>query len=198
MDVRQNAAVHEIAVAELLATAGACANYTALLEDERVAILASELSTRRPLVSPFVTYSARTASELAVVRAVADVHARFGAATAPHYIISNCASLSDLLEVAILLKEAGLVVPPQGGTTGSGSFAGPTSALQIIPLFETIEDLRAGGAVMAAAFKLPAYASIVKSLGGVQEVMLGYSDSCKDGGYLMSNWALYQVLPYHN
>ena len=143
---------------------------------------------RRPrcsLLAPFRTplplparphpHSARAqAKELAVGAAIADIHARFGRATVPHYIISNCASLSDLLEVAVLLKEAGLVIPASTSTPG----AGPTACLQIIPLFETIDDLRAGGAVMAAAFRLPAFASLVASNGGLQVRSMGAECGC--------------------
>ena len=142
--------VHEVVVAELLQHAGAAPAYLSLPETDRVAVLAAELSSPRLLFSPFLSYSERTVGELAVVRTIADVHARLGARAAPHYVISNCESLSDLLEVAILLKEAGLVhviAPP----AGSDATATVTSAMQIVPLFETIADLYAGAAVMASS-----------------------------------------------
>ena len=137
---------------------------------------------------------------------IASLHARFGPRCVPHYIISNCTSLSDLLEVAILLKEAGLLrVGPKGDAPAPVSTSAAiaacadklgvslTCALDIIPLFETIGDLKAGGETMARAFSTPVYAAILASRGTVQEVMLGYSDSCKDGGYTASNWGLYQA-----
>ena len=191
MDLRQNSKVHEEVVGELLLRAGVAlpagaAAYTALCEDDKVALLERELQGARPLYSPHLGYSDRTQSELAIVRAAADVHRRFGEAAVPNYIISNCTSLSDLLEVAVLLKEAGLVVAGAPGLA-------PQLKMNIIPLFETIEDLHAGAGVMERAFTLPLYASWLASRGHAQEVMLGYSDSCKDGGYLASSWALYQA-----
>jgi phosphoenolpyruvate carboxylase len=101
----------------------------------------------------------------------------------PHYIISKCDGVSDLLEVALMLKEAGLAT---GGAT-------PTLGLDIIPLFETIADLHRAGETMRAAFALPAYRALVTARGHLQEVMLGYSDSNKDGGFLTSGWSLYQA-----
>jgi len=192
MDLRQNSKVHEEVVGELLARAGAVgaqADYLRLDEDAKVALLSRELASDRPLFSPHLAYSERAQSELAIVRAAADVHRRFGEAAAPNYIISNCTSLSDLLEVGVLLKEAGLVTAARPGPGGAPA----RLAMNIIPLFETIEDLHAGAGVMHRAFNLPLYAGWLASRGREQEVMLGYSDSCKDGGYLASAWALYQA-----
>jgi len=186
LDVRQNSKVHAEVVGELLARAGVCADYAALGEAERVALLRAELASPRLLFSPFAAPapSARLASELGVARAVAAAHAEFGAtASVQHYIISNCTSLSDLLEAAVLLKEGGVVRVEAGGALRSD--------VDIVPLFETIPDLEASAGVMAAALRCEAFSSIVASRGGVAEVMLGYSDSCKDGGYLSSTWGLY-------
>jgi phosphoenolpyruvate carboxylase len=206
MDVRQNSKVHEEVVGELLAAAGVLGGYAALDEDAKVALLVRELSSPRPLYSPHLAYSDRTKSELSIVRACADIHRRFGEAAVPNYIISNCSTVSDLLEVGMLLKEAGLVSTPTpglaGGAASSPSSPSPSSPsspavpvlhMNIIPLFETIEDLHNGATVMAAAFALPLYSAWVDSRGRTQEVMLGYSDSCKDGGYLASNWGLYSA-----
>ena len=183
LDLRQNADVHARVVAELLAQAGVCADYAALAEDERVALLTRELTGTRPLYSPHLAYAPEVQGELAIVFAAQTSRARYGVAALPHYIISKCDGVSDLLEVAVLLKEAGLAT---GG-------AHPSLGMHIIPLFETIGDLQRAGATMRAAFALPAYRALVRSRGDLQEVMLGYSDSNKDGGFLTSGWALYQA-----
>jgi phosphoenolpyruvate carboxylase len=127
LDLRQNSAVHEAAVAELLHCAGvtaAAGAYAALDEAGRVALLTAELRSPRPLACAHAAYSPRTASELAVGRAAAHVVQRFGEAALPNYVISNCAALSDLLEVAVLLKEAGLLVYGAAAGGGAGAAAG--------------------------------------------------------------------------
>src|SRR6185436_21064836 len=164
-----------------LAAVGVESAYLALEEPARVALLLRELATARPLVSPHLAYGEKTQSELAILRAAADIHASYGAAALPHYIISKAASVSDLLEVALLLKEVGLFTLDK------------SLAMDIIPLFETIADLENARSVMRAAFAMPAYRKWVAGRGDVQEVMLGYSDSNKDGGYLTANWALYKA-----
>ena len=143
--------------------------------------LPRELRNARPLTSVFVKYSEETVGELAVFHAAAEAHARFGTDVIPQCIISMCEGVSDLLEVALLLKEVGLVDP-------SGR-----SAINIVPLFETIEDLQACAAIMDRLLSLPEYRRLVDSRGGVQEVMLGYSDSNKDGGFVTSGWELYKA-----
>jgi phosphoenolpyruvate carboxylase len=180
LDLRQNADVHEAVVAELLARAGVAADYARLSEDDRVALLAREIEGPRPLSSPHLDYSERTRAELAVLATAAAIHRRFGAAAVPHYVISKCQAVSDLLEVAVLLKEAGLLRDAE-------------LALDIVPLFETIADLEGGAEVMRAAFALRCYRRLLDGRGGTQEVMLGYSDSNKDGGYVTANWALYRA-----
>src|SRR5262249_53154693 len=139
----QNADVHESTVSELLARAGVVENYEALPEDARVALLALELSGPRLLYSPHLEYSPRTASELAILRVAADVHRRYGAAALPNYVISKCDSVSDLLEVGVMLKEVGLL---------RGESGKPRLALNIIPLFETIDDLKRAASIMSRAF----------------------------------------------
>jgi phosphoenolpyruvate carboxylase len=181
LDLRQNADVHEAVVADLLAAVGVETSYLALDEGARVALLERELATPRPLVSPHLVYGEKTQSELAILRTAAELHALYGAAALPHYIISKAASVSDLLEVALLLKEVGLFTLERG------------LAMDIIPLFETIADLENARDVMRAAFALPAYRGWIARRGDVQEVMLGYSDSNKDGGYLTANWALHKA-----
>jgi len=183
VDLRQSSEEHEATLTELLAQAGACADYRALGEAERVALLVAELAGNRPLRSPHLSYSARVESELGVLSAAADAHRNFGRDAVRHYIISHCESLSDLLEVAVLLKEIGLFKP------------GPRPAIEldIVPLFESIADLEACAEIMQSAFSLPLYRAWLGSRADCQEIMLGYSDSNKDGGYLASNWSLYKA-----
>jgi phosphoenolpyruvate carboxylase len=179
LDMRQNSAVHERAVAELLKAAGVCDDYAALEEEARVALLRAELASPRLLTSPYAAYSDETASELAIVRAAAEAHARYGRQCITHYIVSMAQSVSDLLEVHVLLKEAGLYVPGEQ----------PRAHVMAIPLFETIADLEGAPAIMKAWLDLPEVAAIAAARGH-QEVMIGYSDSNKDGGYLTSTWQL--------
>ncbi|GGB29787.1 phosphoenolpyruvate carboxylase [Sphingomonas metalli] len=179
LDLRQNSAVHERVVAELLQVAGVESDYIALDEEARIALLRRELANARPLVSRFHAYSDETASELAIVEAAAEAHARYGAAAIRVYIVSMTKSVSDLLEVNLLLKEAGLYRPGPD----------PQAAIMAVPLFETIEDLDAAPAIMRAWLAMPEIAAIARARGH-QEVMIGYSDSNKDGGYLTSTWGL--------
>ena len=181
LDMRQNSAVHERTMTELFEAAAPGTNYKNLQEDARIALLSRELDTARPLASPFVSYGEETVKELAVLRAAADAHATFGEAVIPQCIISMTEGASDLLEVAVLLKEVGLVAP-----TG-------TSQINIVPLFETIDDLRQCAQIMDSLFALPEYRRLVASRGDIQEVMLGYSDSNKDGGFVTSGWELYKA-----
>ncbi len=184
IDLRQSSDVHERVVSELLARAEARADYLSEPEEKREAVLAAELTTPRPLVSPFLRYSPEAESELDVFRAARDVHLAYGAQALPHYVVSRTTSVSDLLEVLVLLREAGLLRPGDE----------PSVALRVIPLFETIDDLRRCGDVMARFLSVPGVLQLARaSWGGVVEVMLGYSDSNKDGGFLTSGWELYQA-----
>jgi phosphoenolpyruvate carboxylase len=181
LDLRQNSAVHERTVAELIDAAMPGMSYLALNEEARIALLSSELRNARPLISAFVKYSEETQAELDVFHAAAEAHAKFGADVIPQCIISMCKGVSDMLEVALLLKEAGLVDP----------FG--RSAINIVPLFETIEDLQASSGIMDRLLSIHDYRRLVDSRGAVQEVMLGYSDSNKDGGFVTSGWELYKA-----
>ncbi|HEY2249327.1 MAG TPA: phosphoenolpyruvate carboxylase [Bradyrhizobium sp.] len=181
LDIRQNSAVHERTVAELLDAAMPGMSYLALSEEARVALLSNELRNARPLTSSFVKYSEETVGELAIFHAAAEAHARFGTDVIPQCIISMCKGMSDMLEVALLLKEVGLLHP-------SGR-----CAINIVPLFETIEDLQACASIMDRMLSLHDYRKLVDSRGSVQEVMLGYSDSNKDGGFITSGWELYKA-----
>ncbi|QIS03020.1 phosphoenolpyruvate carboxylase [Nocardia brasiliensis] len=186
LDMRQNSEIHEQVVAELLAWAGVHADYASLSEADRVELLAAELRTRRPLLGPHARLSELARKEIDIVCAARDVVRTFGAEAVPNYIISMCTSVSDMLEAALLLKEGGLLDP--GEPDGP-----PSCSVGIVPLFETIEDLGAGAATLAAALDVPVYRDLVAAHGMRQEVMLGYSDSNKDGGYLAANWALYRA-----
>jgi phosphoenolpyruvate carboxylase len=190
LDMRQNSAVHEEVVAELLAWAGVCDDYAALDEPARVELLAGELTLRRPLVRPGAELSETTRGELDVLLAAAEQVSLLGPRAIPNYVISMCESVSDVLEVAVLLKEAGLLDP---GAPSSPAHPGPTCPVGISPLFETIDDLRAAGTTLTAVLDQPLYRALLASRGDMQEVMLGYSDSNKDGGYLAANWALYRA-----
>ncbi|QHO75074.1 phosphoenolpyruvate carboxylase [Bradyrhizobium sp. CCBAU 051011] len=181
LDIRQNSAVHERTVAELFDAAISGMSYLDLNEEARVSLLLSELRSARPLSSAFVRYSDETLSELAVFRAAAEAHAHFGPDVIHQCIISMCKGMSDMLEVAVLLKEVGLINP-------SGR-----SAINIVPLFETIEDLQASSGIMDRMLSLHDYRRLVDSRGAIQEVMLGYSDSNKDGGFVTSGWELYKA-----
>ena len=182
LDMRQYSGIHESVVAELLAHAG-LEDYKKLDEPARVQVLLRELRSARPLKAPFFQYSEETAKELAIHQTAAEIHRRYGAAAIPNWIISNAADVSDVLEVALLMKECGLLLSDNR----------IQAAVNIIPLFETIGDLRNCGPVMTSLFALPDYQELLDSLNRIQEVMLGYSDSNKDGGYLTSNWELYKA-----
>jgi phosphoenolpyruvate carboxylase len=181
LDIRQNSAVHERTIAELIDAAMPGKSYLAMSEEARIALLFDELRNTRPLASAFVKYSEETLGELAVFRAAAQAHAKYGAEAIPQCIISMCKGISDMLEVAVLLKEVGLVDP-------SGR-----CAINIVPLFETIEDLQASSHIMDRILSMHDYRKLVDSRGSVQEVMLGYSDSNKDGGFVTSGWELYKA-----
>jgi phosphoenolpyruvate carboxylase len=182
--MRQNSDVHEEVVAELFAWAGVHPDYASLPEPDRVELLVSELGTRRPLVGDGAEVSELARKELDIVAAAARAVTVFGPQAVPNYIISMCQSVSDMLEAAVLLKEADLL---------DASRAEPYAPVNILPLFETIDDLQRGSSILEAALDLPLYRAMVASRGDSQEVMLGYSDSNKDGGYLAANWALYRA-----
>jgi len=183
IDLRQNSDVHERTVAELLLLGGVCSDYASLNEAERIALLLLELNTPRLLYSPYQAYSNETQGELAIFFMARELKARFGSAALPNCIISKTDGVSDLLELALLLKEAGILKPG----------ASAQLDMNIIPLFETIEDLRQSSQTMAAILDIPLFRQLIQSRGDQQEVMLGYSDSNKDGGFLTSGWELYKA-----
>ncbi|MFZ4529088.1 MAG: phosphoenolpyruvate carboxylase [Undibacterium curvum] len=182
LDLRQNSDVHERVVAELLQAANPELDYLSLDEDARIAVLVKEISSARPLASPYLRYSEETQSELAIYRAAATAQQRYGKQAVPNCIISKTDGVSDMLELALLLKEAGLLHPAEGRLD-----------VNIIPLFETIGDLQNSAPAMDRLFGIPAYRRLLDSRQQAQEVMLGYSDSNKDGGFLTSGWELYKA-----
>jgi phosphoenolpyruvate carboxylase len=182
LDLRQNSDVHARTVAELLAVARPGIDYTALDENGRIALLLEELATPRPLTAPGVQYSDETQGELAIFHTARSIHQRYGKAAIENVIISKTDGVSDILEVAVLLKEVGLLRPLEQALD-----------VNIVPLFETIGDLANSGPIMDRLLGIPLYNRLLGSRKALQECMLGYSDSNKDGGFLTSGWALYRA-----
>lgn len=181
IDMRQDSSVHEACVAELLAQAGIEANYSALSEDERIAVLLKELEEDpRTLSSTHADKSESLIKELQIFKMARELKDKLGDQVIKQAIISHTESVSDLLELAIMLKEVGLVSNEQ-------------ARLQLVPLFETIEDLDNSYQIMERYLSLPIVQKWVASNNHYQEIMLGYSDSNKDGGYLSSCWTLYKA-----
>jgi phosphoenolpyruvate carboxylase len=174
LDLRQNSRVHEPVVADLLAHAGVCSDYAGLDEEGRLDVLHAALRDPRRLRVPGAAYTAQTNDEMAILDAAADGARRLGPAAVPHMVISTCDSVSDVFEALVLAKEAGL-------------------AVDIVPLFETIGDLDAAGTIIDRLLGDARYQQWLSGRGHVQEVMIGYSDSTKDGGYLAACWALYRA-----
>ncbi|SPE35449.1 Phosphoenolpyruvate carboxylase [Burkholderiales bacterium] len=187
VDLRQSSDVHERTIAELLRGAGVCEDYGGLDEDGRVALLTAEMSHPRLLHSPYVRYSDETGRELEVFAAARRARERYGERAVCNTIISHTESLSDLLETVVLLKEAGLARLSRRGAPAEVD-------LHVIPLFETIGDLRNAPQIMQSALALRDLVRFYPmGANAAQEVMLGYSDSNKDGGFLTSNWELYKA-----
>ncbi|HSJ91142.1 MAG TPA: phosphoenolpyruvate carboxylase [Ilumatobacter sp.] len=186
LDLRQNSAVHEEVVAELLRVAGVSTDYASLDQPTRGAVLTAELSRPRPLRIPAAPYSDQARGELDLLAEAASAHRRFGERSIPHYVISMAQSVSDVLEVAVLLREVGLV--RIDADTGAIE-----AAVDVVPLFETIADLRRSDVTLTEMLAHERYSRLVASRGGWQEVMIGYSDSNKDGGYVASQWELYRA-----
>jgi phosphoenolpyruvate carboxylase len=180
LDLRQNSDVHARTVAELLAIARPGIDYLSLDENARIALLSDELATPRPLAAPGINYSDETRGELAIFQTARSIHQRFGKAAIENVIISKTDGVSDILEVAVLLKEVGLLRPLEHALD-----------VNIVPLFETIGDLENSGPIMDRLLAIPLYNRLLGSRKGLQECMLGYSDSNKDGGFLTSGWSLY-------
>ncbi|MBF5006049.1 phosphoenolpyruvate carboxylase [Diaphorobacter caeni] len=185
VDLRQSSDQHERVVAELLAKARITPDYSSLPETERRKLLMLLLADARPLRVMGAEYSEHTAGEIAIFEAALKMRELYGAEAIRHYIISHTETVSDMLEVLLLQKEVGLM----HGTLDQNGRAD----LIVVPLFETIEDLRNAAPIMRELYELPGYAALVRASGAEQDIMLGYSDSNKDGGIFTSNWELYRA-----
>ena len=185
VDLRQSSDKHEEVVAELLATARIEPAYAALEETAKRELLMRLLNDARPLRVVGAVYSTHAQAELAIFEAARTARARFGKEAIRHYIISHTETVSDLLEVLLLQKEVGLM----HGILEDKA----TNDLIVVPLFETIEDLRNAAPIMREFYALPGIAQLVRRSGAEQDIMLGYSDSNKDGGIFTSNWELYRA-----
>ncbi|WP_399677807.1 phosphoenolpyruvate carboxylase [Xenophilus sp.] len=185
VDLRQSSDKHEAVVADLLKVARIEPDYTALAEDAKQTLLLRLLDDARPLRVPDAAYAPLTVSELAIFAQARTAHARYGRAAIRHYIISHTETVSDLLEALLLQKEVGLM----RGTLNEDAVCD----LIVVPLFETIEDLRNAAPIVRAFYGLPGVHAMVQRSGAEQDVMLGYSDSNKDGGIFTSNWELYRA-----
>jgi len=189
LDMRQHSAVIEQTISELFSRSSGKSDYRDLDEATRRVVLLAALQADKPLLGDALSsdslgqYGDVAQSELRIMQAAAQIHQRFGRPALPNHIISMTEAVSDMLELALMLQQVQLL---EGGKD-------PVLHVNIIPLFETIEDLRGCGTIMDELFSIPYYRKLLDSRGNTQEVMLGYSDSNKDGGYLTANWELYKA-----
>lgn len=185
LEIREHSQRHEQALTEILAATAVCPNYRALSDAERVALLAREIANPRPLIPAELSFDPATTRVVELFRTIRRAQEQYGTAACQRYIISMTHSAADVLAVALLAKEAGLIDVREGRP--------PRATLRIVPLFEGIDDLRRAPRVVDELLDLPVYRRIVAAAGDCQEIMLGYSDSNKDGGYLAANVALYEA-----
>ncbi|NCP83515.1 MAG: phosphoenolpyruvate carboxylase [Bacteroidetes bacterium] len=183
LDIRQHSAMHEFAIAEILERAQITSEYSNLTDDQKISVLTLELQNPRPLINLTEKLSKDTTEVLDVFKVI-QKHLTINSDSIGCYIISMTHDVSDMLEVLLLAKEVGLVRFRNGKIE---------SDLDIVPLLETIEDLENGNPLLRALFNNDAYKLHLKSRNSFQEIMLGYSDSNKDGGYWMANWALHKA-----
>jgi phosphoenolpyruvate carboxylase len=194
LDMRQSSDVHERVITELFARAKVEQKYSELAEEKKIALLLGELDKPRLLYSPYIDYSDETNSELSILRAAREIRQRYGERAIRNYIISHTESVSDLLEVLLLQRETGLLRAHwSAGANKTDGLLNAELELMVIPLFETIPDLRCAATIMESMMAIPQIRRLVANQGQLQEVMLGYSDSNKDGGFLTSNWELYKA-----
>ena len=193
VDLRQSSDQHEAVVSELLALGGVQTNYASLDEAGKIGLLTSVLQDPRPLFVPGARYSELACKELEVFRAAAQMRQTYGEQAVVQYIVSHTETASDLLEVLVLQKETGLMRGPLGGTLPGHESEPTRAALMVVPLFETIDDLQRAPQIMREFFAVPGLLDLLHRSHAVQEVMLGYSDSNKDGGIFTSTWELYRA-----
>jgi phosphoenolpyruvate carboxylase len=189
IDLRQSSDKHELVVAELLSQAQLESGYAQLDEAAKRSVLMQQLRDARPLRVPGASYSDHSLSEMAIFETARQLRQDFGAQAIRHYIISHTETVSDLLEVLLLQKEAGLM----RGLLADGAQGSASNDLIVVPLFETIDDLRNAAPIMRELYALPGVQAMVQRSGAEQDIMLGYSDSNKDGGIFTSNWELYRA-----
>ncbi|SFL77870.1 Phosphoenolpyruvate carboxylase, type 1 [Paenibacillus sp. 1_12] len=182
LDIRQHSKEHEAAMTEILAKMSICPDYSALAEEDKIQLLSSLLTEPRPITTPYMDYSESTLECLNVYRVVKQAQQEFGLNCVSSYLISMAEAASDLLEVLVFGKEAGLYRQEADGSV--------TCTLQSVPLFETIDDLHAAPDIMRTLYQIPAYRDSLVNTNHLQEIMLGYSDSNKDGGVITANWEL--------
>jgi phosphoenolpyruvate carboxylase len=183
LDIRQHSRVHGAAVEEMLRVAGVCPDYRSLAEEARVEVLRRELATSRPLLARGAELSPETRELLDTLEVIAAA-IRDEPESVGSFVISMAHEPSDLLEVLILLREVGL------WSIGDGTVQCP---IDVAPLFETVDDLERSPEIMRSLLAEPAYAAHIAARGNFQEIMLGYSDSNKDGGYWAANWRLHRA-----
>ena len=186
LDIRQHSKEHELAMHEILAKMNITDRYSELTEEEKIRLLSGLLNDPRPLMSPYLEYSESTREVIEVYRTIKAAQQEFGKNCISTYLISMTQGASDLLEVAVFAKEVGLYWQGPDGTV--------RCSIQPTPLFETIDDLHAAPGIMETLFNIPAYRNSIHDFQNIQEIMLGYSDSNKDGGVLTANWELRQAL----
>ncbi|OAI25526.1 phosphoenolpyruvate carboxylase [Methylosinus sp. R-45379] len=189
VDLRQSSDRHEETIAALLREARVAPDYAALTEEEKRALLLKLLSDPRPVRLVDAAYSEDVASELAIFERAAEMRKTYGHESIRHYIVSHTETVSDLLEVLLLQKECGMM----RGTLDPRDANIVAADLIIVPLFETIGDLRNAAVIMREFYALPGIVKLVTNSGAQQDIMLGYSDSNKDGGILASIWELYRA-----
>ncbi|WP_066317628.1 phosphoenolpyruvate carboxylase [Bacillus sp. FJAT-29814] len=185
LDIRNHSGEHEAAMTEILKKVGITENYAELTETERVNILQNILRDPRPLLLLHEDYSAETQEMIKVFQMIKKAHEEFGKRSISVYLVSMTKSPSDLLEVLVFAKEAGLYRLHADGKL--------ESYLNVAPLLETIDDLTSGPKIMETLFNMPVYRQHLRALDDQQEIMLGYSDGSKDGGTLTANWKLYKA-----
>lgn len=185
LDIRNHSGEHEAAITEILRKVRIADDYKALSEEEKQALLQKLLEDPRPLLLLHEDYSPETQEMLKVFQLIKRAHKEFGKQSISVYLVSMTQSVSDLLEVLLLAKEAGIYRLHVDGTVESD--------LNVAPLLETIDDLTAGPKIIETLFNMPVYRSHLEKLGNRQEIMLGYSDGSKDGGTLTANWKLYKA-----
>jgi phosphoenolpyruvate carboxylase len=183
LDLRQHSEVVAAATAEVLQVAGVEPDFLALDLPARARVLAREIANPRPIVRPLGGYSAQTAETIALFHTIARLQQELGPDACNVFIVSMTAGTADVLAPLLFAKEAGLFDPGPK----------PRSTLQVVPLFETIEDLHRAAGLMEELFALPVYARQLDAWRGQQQIMLGYSDSNKDGGFVTANWELYRA-----